>query len=466
MRLARTQTFFLATLLSGLLAGCGTGGTGLQTQSQGGIAGGLSTTTTGGGTTGGSASSFTGGASGTPIANNAFAATNVTGVVRSPMLSNGTLSGDSNACTRLTIGDFGGTLGVRPVVAQGNNNGPGQGFITLMSRTPNATPGTGNVRLLATNASPPALVSPFDVLFTATGLLISNNFGAGVTGQIVRATGIQNNGNCNLVNLGPGNLRAPIDMAVEGNFLYVAEYGALGGGGQVRRINLTDGTDSVFISGLNFPSSLAFDLSGGRRLLYLAENRAGATGANGGVARVDMTTFAAGPISTGGTPSAGVTFITPQEPVGTFPYSNPFDLDVDDVGNVVVTEGLTYDTSAGTFDSPISQGRIRVIKQGSNTSRVVLTGLTGTRGPDLVRADAAGNINTLFFAEGTSGNFGTIRQLTFRNTDAAIFNHVLLDSGLLNPLDTLFDSGAPNNLKYTVSFPGSTNGRVFDLRNQ
>lgn len=472
----------------GYLVGCGTAGNNTGFQDPGGgiaslggsaaAAAAASTTTTTG--TGG----LTGGSTGSAVVNPTLAATVATGLTISNMLST-TLAGAGNSPTRLALVNFGGAvLGTRPIVVQGFNLGIGQAFVTILTRNPETTPGTSNIRItnnnLGTFAAPANnLQSPFGLMVDGTDIFVTNQFGTGLQGSVVRINGVSDTGVARFDLMGTANLLNPIDIVNDGNFLYVAEFQATGAGGQIRKINKTTGATSILLANVNFPSSLVFDTSNGRRLLYVAENQAGSSGANGGIIRVDLGAtggFVEGSgVLTGVNPSPGVSFINPQT-VGGLPeaaYANPFDLAIDDVGNVIITEG--YSIAAGAPNPSANQGRIRVIQKSAappaaptTTSRIILSGLGGTRGPSVIREDAAGDVNTVFFTEGVA-TAQTLRQVTFRNTDAGIFRHLLLDTGKQNPLDTLFDAGTAGppvtaaNVKYTVNF-NNAQGQVIDVR--
>lgn len=488
----RTLSAAVALTALGYLVGCGTSGdnTGFK-PSNPPLSGGGGGLTTGGTTTGGTTGGLTGGATGSASVNPDLTATAATGLTLTNMLPTNQPGGASNAPTRLGIGDFGGTLGTKVVVVQGHGNGPAQGRVTLLPRNPDNTPGTTNILLnrVAGTPAPPTLTltDPFGLMVESGRIYFTNGFQPALQGSVVRISNVQANGDATFdvvgtVGVNPlQNLANPIDIARDGNFLYVAEYQARGGGGRIRRIDETNGTVDTLVDSVNFPSALAMDTSNGRRLLYIAENgNTSGSGAQGGVARVDLNTFVAGTALTqggvGNTASPGVTFIQPQG--GDAAYVNPFDLAVDDTGNVVVTEGLTLSVGVTpvSMTAPISQGRIRVIQRTAaggtlpTTSRIVLQGLTGTRGASIVREDATGDAVTVFFVDGPTGLNSNLRQLTFRTNDGAIFRHLLLDSGKFNALDTLFDAGSggppavATNVKYTVGFLGGAQGQVIDVR--
>lgn len=462
-----------------LSVGCGTrgGGDGLQNNPPSGPASGLGSGSTGGSTTG--STGLTGGATGTSTVNTAFPVTAATGLTKAEMLPVNSLTGASNAPTRLDRGDF-GAIGNRPVVVQGNGLGPAQGRVTLMTRNPDTTtPGNGNIVLAPNTGTQTNLTDPFGVLVSGSSIFVTDNTRSSNSGAIVRFDNIQASGICSENRISNNNMQCPIHMVQDGNFLYVAEYRARGSGGKISRIDLSNNNNltntATFISDVNFPSSMVLDTTNGRKLLYITENgNNAASGAQGGVVQVDLNTFVAGSgVTTAGNPSTGVVFITPQ--TGDPAYVNPWDLAIDDVGNIAVTEGLLYDVAGLSFSATPSQGKIRVIAKATaattpTTSRLVLTGLAATRGVSILREDAAGTIDTIFFVEGVQGLTSSVRQLTFNAADGSIFRHLQLDSGQLNPLDTLFDPGSTAapvvaaNLKYTVSFLGGTQGHVIDIR--
>jgi len=417
---------------------------------------------------------LTGGIGGTAVVNVNFPATAATGLTVRNMLPTNDPGGASNAPTRMALGDFGGTLGRRAAVVQGFKLGVGQGRVTLLPQNPGDPAGTGNVVLTPPLAFNPGLFSPFALAIPAGGgsVFVTDGISGGQNGRLVRIDNIQDSGAATFTQVGPTNLVSPLDIVLDGNFALICEYSTVAGGGGIRRIDLTNGTATTLVTGLNFPSSMVLDTTAGRRLLYVTENLVGFSGAQGGVLRINLNdpNFVAG-----GGPVANSAY-TPIPPQGTDPiYANPFDLAIDPFGNIVVTEGLTLNVVDGTFTAPPGNGRIRVIQRNgptdpltSNTSRMVLTGLTGTRGPSLIAEDAAGAANTVFFVEG-SGFASSLRQLTFQNNDGGIFRHLILDQGQQNPLDALFDPGSatplvPTNVKYTVQFNGGAQGAVRDVR--
>ena len=480
----------------GYLVGCGTAGnnTGFEAPPDGftppTATGTSSSSAAAASSSSSTTSGLTGGATGSSTVNPNLPATAATGLTISNMLpTTGGAGGATNAPTRLGIGNF-GALGDKVVVVQGNGNGIGQGRVVLLPRNPDATAGSSNILTVRTSGTPaPPTLSvqdPFGLLVESSTIYFTNNFRTAGAGSVVKVSNIIAGGNAQFDVVGVDgaanpfqNLNNPIDVVRGGtNILFVAEYRARGGGGQIRRINESTGLVDVLVADVNFCSSMVLDTSGGRNFLYLAENGNNSGSGNfGGIARVDLSTFIPGTsLTTGGvgsTPSTGVTFIPPV--TGQPAYANPFDLAVDDVGNVAVSEGISMAGDLTTFAAPVSQGRIRVIAGNSGgtpatTSQLVLDGLTGTRGVSIVREDSGGAANTVFFIEGPQGLNSTTRQVTFTNTNGAIFRHLLLDSGRLNALDTLYDAGSTTapvvapNLKTTISFLGTTQGQVLDIR--
>lgn len=482
-------------LTMGYMVGCGTRGenTGFSEDNGSGGGGGGVATGSSAAASAGTGGGLTGGATGSATANSAFPATAVTGLTVSNMLpatsGGGGGSGASNPPTRLGMGNF--AFGVRPAVLQGFGISTlGSGRVTILPRNPDGTTGANNVVLTPTvgSASPLTITNPFGMLVDGSTVYVGDQaIGAGI-GRIVRYTNIVAGGGCTADQLAI-NLNSPVDIARDGTFLYVAEYGSSGGLGRISRIDISSGAAfpnvTTFVQSVNFCTSIAIDNANGHRFLYLVENVAGSSGgANGGVARIDLNTFVPNtPLLTGGvgsTASAGVTLIPPA--AGQTAYNNPFDIVTDGFSNVVVTEGVNAGTSLLTPTA--NPGALRVITGGATpatTSRVVLqntaagtaTGLNALRGVNLFNEDASGSVVSAFFTEGnTIGTTTTMRQLTFRVADAAIFRHLQLDSGKLAPLDTLFDPGdaasSPAiraNVKYcTGSFNGGTNGQVLDVR--
>ncbi|MBN9415833.1 MAG: hypothetical protein J0I12_10380 [Candidatus Eremiobacteraeota bacterium] len=470
-------------LTMGYLVGCGTRGenTGFGDKSTGGGAPSLSGAAAAG--TAGTGGSITGGVTGTATVNSAFPSTTVTGLTISNMLATitggGGGAGANVAATRLGFGNFGG--GVRPVVVQGFGAGT-LGRVSILPRNPEATPGTSNI-LLAPNvgtASPQSLTNPFGLLVDGSTIYVTEGATSGATGRIIRYTGINTTtGQCTGDQIAIG-LNRPVDIAKDGNFLYVAEFGATGvGNGQVTRIDLSTTPPTVvrpYIASVSFCSSLVTDTANGHHFLYVAENAAGVGGTNGSVTRIDLSTFASGTGLTG----TGVQQILPA--TGQTAYSNPYDLAVDGFSNVVITEGLN--AVADQINPSSTGGAIRVITGGTTpaiTSQVVLqnstsgstSGLSALRGISLFNEDSTGTVLTGFFTEGPpTALTSTLRQVTFRASDAAIFRHLILDSGKQSPLDTLFDQGDTSaspvirpNVKYTQgAFGTAGQGQVLDVR--
>jgi hypothetical protein len=259
----------------------------------------------------------------------------------------------------------------------------------------------------------------------------------------------------------------------------VANYASIGGGGSIVSVDPTGAVASTpLITGLNFPSSVVVDNSNGRRLLYVTENASAGAGNNGRVLRFDLAVFPRGsaPFAVGGAPTTGVTNIQPL--TGEQPYLFPWDLAVDGSGNVVVSDGFSYNADAPVgFSAPQGQGSIRVISRAGGapaiTSRTVVRGLTGPRGLTLLDEGTAGDDNTLFFVDGAQGQNSFLRQLTFRNTDGAIYRFLTLanPNNSQNAFDTVFDVGSTTttptvapNVKFTANFFSPTQGSVFDVR--
>ena len=493
-----------AVLTLGYLVGCGTRGenTGFGDKKTGlavGLGSGSSSSTTT--TTGG----LTGGTSGTATVNDAFPLTAATGLTISPMFSTTGGTGNSNPPTRLAFGNFGGTLGTRVVCVQGFGVATG-GRVILMPRNPETTAGTSNLVLNPTRAGSDAaavqaLTNPFGLLVENDTIFITDLSTSAANGRLMVYDQVQADGTCRgrqILTTPP--LSNPVKIVKDGNVLYVAENSPRGAGGRIRRIDLTkpftDPTNSfIVIDNVNNPTGLALDKFNGRNLLYIAENGAtSASGATGGIAVVNMTvspfnaTSVPTPLGTltttagGATASPGVYFVTTPVTPPT-PFNFPFDIAVDNAGNVVTTEGVSAATNL--VNPTFQTGRIRVIR-GTATGGLPATSATmvlqnaapgssvaiqASRGVNLKNEDGTGTVISAFFTEGI-GLTTTLRQLTFRSTDGAIFRHIQLDSGKIAPLDTLFDVGdtastppiAPN-VKYTVgSFNGGTQGQVFDVR--
>ncbi len=481
-------------LTLGYMVGCGTRGenTGFgDNDANGGGGAGLgSSAASSAASTGGAG--LTGGTAGAATVNPSFPSTVATGLTISNMLPSasggGGGSGASNPPTRLGMGNF--AFGIRPAVVQGFGISTlGSGRVTLLPRNPEGTAGTSNIVLAPTtgSASPLTITNPFGMLVDGSTIYVGDQAVGAAIGRIIRYTNILANGGCTADQLAI-NLNSPVDIVRDGNFLYVAEFGSSGGLGRISRIDISPGAAfpnvATFVQSVNFCTSLAIDNANGHRFLYLVENTGGSSGgANGSVARIDLNTFVPNtPLLTGGVGSAasiGVTLIPPA--TGQTAYNNPFDIVTDGFSNVVITEGVN---AGGTslLSPTANPGALRVITGGvtpATTSRVVLqnsaagsaTGLNALRGVHLFNEDASGSVVSAFFTEGnTIGITTTMRQLTFRVSDAAIFRHLQLDSGKLSPLDTLFDIGDTAgsiraNVKYCVgSFNGGTNGQVLDVR--
>lgn len=504
-----SSTFKKFTLAAGLvlslgyLVGCGTRGenTGFGENRGGGGAGSLSNSAAAAGS--GTGGSITGGGTGTATVNDAFPLTAVTGLTVSNMLATAGGSGNSNPPTRLGFCNLTNLPGRRVVAVQGFGV-PGQGRVVIMPRNPESVPGTSNVVLNPTGAGSDAtalqnLNNPFGLLVDGQTIYITDNSTNPIAGRIMVYDNIESTGVCRGRQILPTPpLANPVKILKDGNFLYVAENQPRGAGGRIRKIDLSkafnDPTNSfILIDNVNNPTSMALDKSAGRNFLYIAENGANsATGAQGGIARVDLNTapFNATTVPTplgtlttsagGAVASPGVTFIT-----ATVAFNNPFDLAADAFGNIVTTEGIQAATSLTGPVFPTGNGKIRVIPGtvtggAPGTAAIMVlqnaapgtsVGITGSRGVSLNSEDGTGAIVSAFFTEGASLTT-TLRQLTFRTTDGAIFRHLQLDSGKIAPLDTLFDAGDTAatpvirpNVKYTIgSFNGGANGAVLDVR--
>ena len=482
-----------AVLTLGYLVGCGTRGenTGFGDTARGPVLSGSSSSSSSSGSSGGG---LTGGATGSATVNDAFPITAATGLTISNMLATSGGSGNSNPPTRLAFGTF-SSLGTRRVLAVQGLGVAAAGRVVIMPRNPEAPAGPSNVVLdpsgTGSDASTKSLNNPFGILVEGETVFITDNSTTLNAGRLFMYDQITATGVCRAQQiLTTPPLSSPVDMVKDGDFLYVAENAPRGGGGQIRKIDLTkpltDATNSVVIvQNVNNPVSIALDKSSGRRLLYISENGAGsASGAQGGIARVDLSVglFATTGDSLtttalGSTATTGVTFIAPGTG-GAFNF--PFDLAVDAFGNVVTTEGVSV-VSTGLVSPNFQAGKIRVIPGATpaNTAITVLqnaapgstVAVTGSRGVSLNPEDGTGTVVSAFFTEGAALTT-TTRQLTFRTTDGAIFRHLQLDSGKPFPLDTLWDPGdagltppvAPN-LKYTVgAFNGGTLGQILDIR--
>lgn len=429
--------------------------------------------------------SLTGGATGTATVNPDLAGTLLPGLLKRNILATGTPLA-SNAPTRLGLGEF-GTLGQRAVVVQGNLNGISQGRVTLLPRNPGNPDGNGNIQISGVGSE---LSNPFGLAVRPSGgsdeIIVTNQVNVGNLGQVVRIRAIQESGAATISTAGLTNLNAPFDIALDGNFAFVCENFPVTG--RVLRIDLDNADPAAatteILTGLTNATALALDTSSGRRLLYVVENGFTGGGALGRVLRVDLDDPGF-PLSGGTAASPGVTQIGVQ--AGEVPFAFPFDVAVDNFGNLIISEGLTYNPLDGTIggNTP-GQGRIRVLQAPpplpaalppTPESRLVLRGLTSTRGLSVIAENPAGTVNTVFFVEGVN-TASTVRQLTFNNTDGAIFRHLILDQDdggggtlgpILNPFDTLFDLGSttplvPANLKYSIGFNGGVQGRVRDVR--
>lgn len=451
---------------NGTTTGTVTGGTG-------------SGTTTGGTTTstGGNTSQLTGGFTGlTPqVAVSGSASPSPVTLTASNQLSSAssTQTGGNQAVSEL-LGPLDlGTLGVYTMAVQGFGL-TNQGQLTFVPQTPDTTtPGTGNIVITGDTANSAVKVTDaYPALLGSDGsIFVADQVRSANLGRLLRVTGVSATG-ANVAVL-TTTLNAPISLAQNGNSLYVAQYvaqgsGGQGGGGSVRRIDLTTGTVSDLVTNLQYPSSIVFDQ--GRNFLYIAENGNGASsGAQGGVLRIDLATFVAGSAYSGTTPSAGVTPIPVT--AGDAAYVNPYDLAIDGNGNVVISEGLTLNWSQASIqNAQISQGSIRVIPAGGTASKLVQTGMTATRGLTVVNegSDSVGQVVTAFFTEGSPGSQNSsVRQLMFRVTDGAIYRNNQIDNGQFSPLGTAYDPGTSSrvrSLKYGTGFLVPTQGQVRDLR--
>jgi len=467
-------------LLAGALMGCGATSntarpsTGLASAGGGGTGGGAAATGSG----------ITGGATGASTVNVNFAASNIDSLLANLDMLSTQIAGASLSPTRIVRGTFGGGIGVRAAVIQGYRATNGQ--LTLLAKDPNAvTPGQGNIILTNANTTGVDLINPFD-LFADTvnvgDLFATNNFGTGNIGSLVRITGITTTTADIQQVSAVANLFNPISIARDGTFVYVAEFGGAGVG-QIRRFDLTDPVNpvvDVLISGLQFPSSLAMDTTGGRRTLYVAINNAPLGVGQGGVLRLDLTDAGVDDDGTDDLAEAQTEgwarVVTPQEAGAPGQHQFPFDLAIDDAGNVVVCEGGAFDAGTGQFTGGQGFGRLRVIERAQGdpgvaapTSRLVLqgdggpNGFSNLRGPSVIIESPDNNVNTVFFVEGV-GQTSTLRQVTFNNQTGAIFRHLILHSGEINPLDTEFDPIDTINVKYSAGSNTPNQGRVIDVR--
>jgi len=490
---------FVVTL--GYLVGCGTRGenTGFKDTSTGPVTGlGTGAAAAAAGSTGG----LTGGATGTPVVNDAFPLTVATGLTLSNMFSLAGGSGNSNPPTRLAFASLTALGATRVAVVQGFGL-PNAGRVLLMPRNPETVPGTSNIALDPSGAGSDAaalqaLNNPFGLTFdnATQTIFITDQSTNPTAGRVMVYDQITATGVCRgrqILTTPP--LANPVKIIKTGNFLLVAENATRGGGGRIRKIDLTKGFTAadnsiVLVDSVSNPTSIVLDTGGGRNNLYIAENASGATGASGGIARVNLSVA---PFSTTGGPltqppanpgdpptniaNTGVTFITANP---TFNF--PFDLGLDPFGNVVTTEGVSAAAPNTLINPQFLTGRIRVIQGGATPIATAATmvlqnappgtalGMLGSRGVSLFNEDGTGLVVSAFFTEGAALTT-TCRQLTFRTTDGAIFRQLQLDSGKISPLDALFDAGSTSapivaqNVKYTVgSFGGGTNGQVIDIR--
>ena len=387
-----------------------------------------------------------------------------------PALTKTSLSPAGLTATRLAQADFGGALGARPVMVGGYNNGDNNGRLILLESNPTpGNPGQGNVVLPSGTSTGDALPlsHPFDVIASGSTLFLTDRFNAVDGGRVVRVTNITETG-ADFDQVGPTNLGHPIAMVRDGNFLYVAEYEHSSDGGKIRRINVSggagDGNSDVLMSGLDFPSSMVLDTTGGRRILYVLQNGIPTTSSN--LLRVDLNTFTPG----SGPTSPGVVGVAPR--TGDPGMTHPFDLAIDSSGNVAVTEGLRIDpVNFSVLGQPSVFGKVRIVERGQGnpsvvnpTSRFILGVLDPACGPTLVTQGSA-DVNSLFYVTGNAGT-GSARQVSFNNQTGAIFSHLVLDFGTdFVPLDTLLDfNTSPLSLKYTRNFITPLGGPVVDLR--
>ncbi len=452
MSVQRNLSGALGALLLVITMGCGGSGG----SSGGGVSRSLGSGAPGGGGGGNPPNSGT--------VNPGFPASNaVPPLLKTSLLPNGVTA------TRLALANFGGSLGVRPAVVAGYNNGDNNGQLILLERHPTpGNPGQTNVVLPGGGSSGNALPlsHPFELIASGSTLFLTDRFNVVDGGRVVRVTNIDENG-AEFNTVGPSDLGHPVALLRDGNFLYVAEYESVADGGKIRRIDISgganDGDSDVLVSGLAFPSSMVLDTSNGRRMLYVAQN--GLPVGSSAILRIDLNTFTPG----SGPTSPGVANVVPLEGGSS---GQPFDLATDGIGNVVATEGLRIDPVNFTvLGQPSALGRIRVIERGQGSptvtnpsSRLVLNTLDPAAGPTLIQQGDA-NVNTLFFTTGNLGS-GSVRQVAFNNQTGGIFSHLVLDFGSdFVALDTLLDlNTTPVNLKYTRNFTSPLGGPVIDLR--
>lgn len=156
---------------------------------------------------------------------------------------------------------------------------------------------------------------------------------------------------------GDARFRNPLSVAVNGNFIYVADRG----NDAIRRIDKTSGEVTTIKSGLNNPTGIATDRSGN---IYVANRD------DGEVLRLDPA----------GNEVASFQFPPPQNPTG---------VTVDRFGNIYVTERLNQQISR--IDQ--ATGSITVIAGSGATGAINGPGSSATFDtPSDIAVDASGNI--------------------------------------------------------------------------
>lgn len=478
-------------ILAALSVACGTRGNNVDNNNPGqliltGTGTGTTTGTTTGTATSNAASRLTGGTTGSPTVNPSASPTPLTGLVTTNLITQ-QFTGSGNPLTRLTAASINGFQVA--LAAQSNGLTTTNPIGEVIPRTlgdvnvPLAVPIAATTGTAVQNSG--TIVSPFDLLvaggavFLTDGMLIPNN------GRVLRVNGVDPATGNAQVDIVATGLSSPIDMIFDpdansgSGLIYVANYQPPGsqGTGSISFVDPagTGAAASALVTGLNSVSSMALDRSNNRRFLWVCENQASGLGDNGRVIRINLAdpNFTAGAaINTLTGNGAAAIVSVPQGQA----FLNPWEVEVDAFGNVVISEGMTYQISPPSFSATQGVGRIRVIPTtGAETTppaaTTVLTGLTGPRGLSVVEEGPAGGAltgtdDTVFFVNGALGQQSEARQVTFRN-DGGIFSYLSLATVGQNALDTLFDPGdadTPSNLKVTVGFIQAPNGQVVDIR--
>ncbi len=363
-----------------------------------------------------------------------------------------------NNPTRLT--NFAGFVFGLVGFNSGQNNGRLIRFALDTEANNSATDGAQPKTAVAAGGSPlqATFTNPFDVVSTGIGglMFVTDGFNVNNGGRVLAVVPTANELEFTITNL-TANAVTPQNPAfllpVAPSFLFVSEFGG-NNVGQVRRINLADPANpvvEVFANNLTFPADLVTD----GEFLFIAE------AGNNAVVRIRLD---AGnlPVNAG-VPSANVTRIQ-NDPAAQI-MRQPFELAVNDLGDVYVEEGMGL-ALGGLPPLGTANGQIQIIRAGTDVAVDVgvgatrLTGITNPSGLDLVTID--GGQDVLLFTESVNTPNGLVRAVVVNQADLTVARNTQLDTGLNQPFDVI--TGLPQDVTrifYTVNFEGGPpNGLV------